>query len=402
MSASSNNSVLLSGAGIAGPCLAYWLLQFGFRPTLIEAAPQPRQGGYLVDFWGVGYDVADRMGLIPELKRAGYFMEEVRLVDSLGEKTGGFDARQIWAVSGDRFFSIPRTDLARHLARTIEGRADTIYGDSVRAIAQDGAGVRVSFRHAEERSYDLVIGADGLHSAVRQLAFGEETQFERYLGYYVAAFSATNYPYRDENVYIGHTIVGRQIARYALRDGSTTFFFIWIEDKKLPIDHHDLAAQKKVLRDRFAGSGWESAAILAALDNCNDLYFDSVSQIRMDHWARGRVALVGDAAFCPSLLAGEGSSFAMAGAYILAGELHRAKGDHAAAFANYERLFSSFIRRKQDGATRFGGWFAPRTTFELWARNQITRLMGLPLIGNWMIGQMMRDDFDLPDYGGAR
>lgn len=174
---------------------------------------------------------------------------------------------------------------------------------------------------------------------------------------------------------------GRQIARYALRGNCTAFFFNWAEDRKLPFDHRDVGAQKELLAQRFGGAGWETDAILAMLPSCSDLYFDSVSQIRMNRWSTGRVALLGDAAFCPSLLTGQGTTFAMIAAYILAGELDRAHGDFARAFKNYDATLRTFIESKQQSAPRFGSWLVPRTKGGLWLRNQVTRLMSLPFRG---------------------
>lgn len=393
-----DRTVLISGAGIAGPALAYWLGRYGYQPTLVEIAPALPQGGYMVDFWGVGYDVAEKMQLMPALQRVAYRIGEVRMVDDHGARIGGLDTRLIQAAAGDRFFSILRSDLAREIFRTIESKAETIFSDSVTAIEQDEDGVQVSFRHAPTRRFDLVVGADGLHSAVRHLQFGDEDRFEKYLGYYVASFGMADYPRRDEDAYVSYTVPGRQIARYALRGNRTVFFFIWIEDAGLTVDRHDTETQKRILRARFRDCRWECGAILEALDASDSLYFDSVSQIRMPSWSRDRVALVGDAAYCPSLLAGEGAAFAMAGAYTLAGELHRMGADYRAAFRNYEQVLRPLIETKQRSALRLGHWFAPRTRMGLLARNQITRLMSWPWIGRWITGSMIEDRFRLPAY----
>jgi 2-polyprenyl-6-methoxyphenol hydroxylase-like FAD-dependent oxidoreductase len=393
-----DRTVLISGAGIAGPSLAFWLARYGYRPTLVEIAPALPQGGYMVDFWGVGYDVAERMGLIPALQRIAYHIGEVRMVDGRGAKIGGLDTRLIQSAAGDRFFSILRSDLARELFRTIEGSAETIFGDRITNIVQSSAGVQVSFERAGTRHFDLVMGADGLHSTVRRLQFGDEDRFEKYLGYYVASFGVADYPRRDENAYVSHTAPGRQVARYALRGNRTVFFFIWIEDAKLDVDRHDSDAQKQILRTRFRNCGWECDAILEALDASDNLYFDSVSQVRMSDWSLGRVALLGDAASCPSLLAGEGAAFAMAGAYTLAGELHRMNGDFGSAFRNYEQILRPLIERKQRSALRLGHWFAPKTRVGLLARDQITRMMSWPWVGRWFMGNMIGDRFELPTY----
>jgi 2-polyprenyl-6-methoxyphenol hydroxylase-like FAD-dependent oxidoreductase len=393
-----DRTVLVSGAGIAGSSLAYWLARYGYQPTLIEIAPALPQGGYMIDFWGVGYDAAERMDLIPALRRVAYYIDEVRMVDGHGTSIGGFDTRALQATTGNRFFSILRSDLARAIFTTIDGKVETIFEDHITAIERDDAGARVSFEKSRARHFDIVVGADGLHSAVRRLQFGNEDDFENYLGYYVASFSVADYPQRDENAYVSYTTTRRQVARYALRGNRTVFVFIWIEDAKLGVARHDIDAQKQIVRDRFRNCGWECGEILEALDACEDLYFDSVSQIRMSDWSEGRMALVGDAAYCLSLLAGEGAALAMAGAYVLAGELHRMQADHGAAFRSYDQCLRSYIETKQRSAVRLGHWFAPRTRAGVMVRNQITRMMSWPWIGPWFLGRMIGSSFILPTY----
>jgi 2-polyprenyl-6-methoxyphenol hydroxylase-like FAD-dependent oxidoreductase len=325
-----NKTVLISGAGIAGPTLAYWLSRHGFIPTVIERAPVLRTGGYIMDFWGMGFDVAERMHLIPRLKEAGYDPREVRIVDDLGRRVGGFGTNRLRRALCDRFFSIPRGDLSKSLYETVEGQVETVFGDSVRALQEDQRGVAVEFDHSPSRRFDLVIGADGLHSAVRKLVFGPESSFAVYLGYCAASFDVDGYPHRNENVYVAYCRPGKQAARFALRDGRTVFFVIFAASDIPAVAHHDTDAQKALLRQILGEMGWECPEILKALDTAEELYFDSVTQVRLSQWHRGRIALVGDAAFCPSLLAGEGSSLAMAGAYLLAGKMRDAGVDFRA------------------------------------------------------------------------
>ena len=392
---SANRTVLISGAGIAGPTLAWWLVRHGFAPTVVESAPEPRTGGYVIDFWGVGYDVAERMGLVPALRERGYRVTEVRIVNELGRRVAGFDGGVLRAATHDRYITIMRGDLAEAIFATVADEVETIFGDSVAGLEEDDGGVTVRFDHGQVRRFDLVVGAGGLHSVVRKLVFGPELWFEKYLGYYTAAFSAPHYPHRDEGVYVSYSVPGRQIARYALRDGRSAFFLILAADRTLAYLRHDVEAQKEALWAAFGGLGWEAAEIMGAMDSADDLYFDSVSQARVPHWSRGRVALLGDAAYCPSLLAGQGSAFAMAGAYVLARELARAEGDHQAAFASYERKFKPFMDAKQHAAQRFGGWFAPRTRQALRLRNLVTRAMNAPWLGQWLIKRSLGDRFDL-------
>jgi 2-polyprenyl-6-methoxyphenol hydroxylase-like FAD-dependent oxidoreductase len=394
--------VLISGAGIAGPTLAYWLAHFGLQPTIVEKAPTLRTGGYLIDFWGLGFDVADRMGLLPEIRAKGYMVREVKIVDRTGSRVAGFPVQAIARLAKGRYITLPRGDLAASLFGKIENKIETLFTDSVARIDQAAHGVRVAFESGATRDFDLVVGADGLHSRVRQLAFGPQAQFENYLGYKIAAFEAPGYRPRDELVYLMYTQVGQQVGRFALTGDRTMFLFIFADPQPHTPAVGGLHAQKALLRSRFGNSGWECPQILDALDASPDLYFDRVSQIRMgaqpDSWTRGRVTLLGDAAFCPSLLAGQGSALAMLAAYILAGELHRAGDDFAAALARYQQRLQPFILKKQKGALRFAGTFAPKSKLSMFLRNRIMSLMEFPCVADLAAGRELSDDFSLPDY----
>ena len=390
-------TILISGIGIAGPTLAYWLRRFGFYVVLVEHASQLRHGGYMVDFWGAGFDIAEKMGLLSQIMERGYQIDKLRLVDALGRRTGGFDVGRIRSLLRDRFVSILRSDLSKLLFQSLEG-VEIAFGDSIEEIAPAGSGLRVVFEKAPPRAFDLVIGADGLHSNVRRLWFGNDAQFERHLGYYVASFSVQGYPYRDAAAYVGYTAPGRQVARYALRDDRTVFLFIFARPAGPAGSPRNLNDQRALLHAVYDGDGWECPQILQLLDAVDDLYFDDVSQIRMQRWSHDRVALVGDACTCPSLLAGQGTSLAMADAYVLAGELKRSGGDHTPAFARYEARLKDFITATQDSASTFGGWFAPRTRFGIFARDQVTRLMHIPFVADRLLRSMLRDDLRLPDF----
>ncbi len=392
-----NNTVLISGAGIAGPTLAYWLARYGFAPTLVEQASGLRTGGYITDFWGVGFDVADRMGLVPRLKSAGYAVQEVRIVNDSDQRVGGFHMKNFREALDDRFFSILRGDLARTIYGALDGRGETMFGDRIRALREDQNGVCVEFERSPARRFDLVVGADGLHSAARALVFGPEAEFETYLGYCAASFAVSGYPHRDEDTYVAYCEPGKQVARFALRDGRTVFFVIFAAPAKPALPHHDTSAQKALLHRVLDGMGWECREIRDALDQADEVYCDAVSQIRLGQWHSGRVVLIGDAAFCPSLLAGQGASFAMASAYLLAGELERAGGDYHAAYPAYQDRLQPFIERKQQLAAGFTGQFAPKTRFGLVIRNLLSRLLDAPVVGDLMVKRMFADRFALAD-----
>ena len=389
--------VLISGAGVAGPTLAFWLLRHGFTPTLVESAPRLRTGGYIIDFWGAGFEVANRMGLLPLIRPRGYIVQEMRVVNDAGKAVVRVPTEVFVEATRGGFTSIPRGDLAAAIYESLEGKVETLFGDRIVHIDETGDGVHITFEHAEPRRFDLVVGADGLHSGVRQLLFGEEAGFEKYLGVKVAAFTVSGYMPRDELVYVMYTQVGRQVARFSMRDDRTMFLLTFQDDD--PAIPSSLAEQKALLRTRFAGGKWECPQILDALDHCSELYFDRVSQIHMGpaagSWSRGRVTLVGDAAFCVSLLAGQGTALAMTAAYILASELRRSGGDYAGAFARYQQRFGPFVLAKQKSATSMASFFAPRSSLGLWLRNVAMNLMGQGWLVRLALGRTLIDRIDL-------
>ncbi len=388
-------TVLVVGLGVAGPALAYWLRERGFKPTIVERAPAPRDNGYMIDFWGAGYDVAERMGVLGPIREAGYAIQDLRLVNEEGRRVAGFGIAIFRKLSGGRFTSLPRGRLSAILHRHIRDRIEIIFGDTVAALHQDSSGVDVEFERSTARHFDLVVGADGQHSVVRALAFGPESGFERYLGYMVAAFSANHYQPRDPDVYVAHAVPGCQIARVSMRDDRTMFLLVAAEPHP-PAMAHDQAAAKAWVARRFAGIGWEGPRIMEAMAAADDLYFDRVSQIRLPAWTKDRVALIGDAAAAPSLLAGQGSALAMLEAYVLAGEMSRA--EEGAPFGNYERLLRPFLHHKQVSAARFAGSFAPRTAFGLAFRKFVLRLLWIPGLARLAIGPGLLDRFVLPEY----
>ncbi len=392
-----SKTVLIAGGGIAGPALAYWLKAGGFEPTLVERAPALRAGGFVIDFWGLGYDLAERMGLLGEINRIGYHMRELRIVDGRGERVAGFGTDVFRELTGGRYVTLGRSDLSRLLFETIKDTTDVIFGDEVVGLTERTDSVQVRFKHAAERSFDLVIGADGLHSGVRRLVFGAQDRFEKQLGYVVAAFEVKGYRPRNEDVYVVHGQPGRMLGRFALHEDRTLFLAVLTADRD-DSAIHDPAQQKAMLRQRFGHDGWECARILNELDGNQELYFDRVSQIRMDTWSKGRVALVGDAAFCVSLMAGQGSALAMTAAYVLAGELVRADGRHEEAFRNYETLLRDFIGTKQKAAERFSSAFAPKTRWGLFLRNQVIRATAIPGLAKLTFGRDLVDKLTLPNY----
>ena len=377
-----------------------WPVTDSHQPSL-KSAPRLRTGGYIIDFWGAGFDIAEQMGILPEVLQQ-------RLQGSRTE--GGWPEGEIaWpgsrsthssAMTRGRYISVPRSELAASIFDRLEGKVETIFGESVDGIEQTDRCVRVTLRSGGVREFDLLVGADGLHSRVRELAFGPERDFEKFLGYKVAAAAVEGYRPRDELVYVLYTEVGQQVGRFTMRDNRTLFLFTFADSDLESPDR--VEGQKALLRRRFGSSGWECPQILDALDGSRDFYFDRVSQIHMPPgpglWTRGRVTLVGDAAFCVSLLAGQGSALAMVAAYVLAGELHRSNGDYAGAFRRYQDLFGPFVAGKQKAALRFAGSFAPKSKLSLFLRNRIFNLMSIGWVANLALGSGLADKIVLPDY----
>jgi 2-polyprenyl-6-methoxyphenol hydroxylase-like FAD-dependent oxidoreductase len=278
----------------------------------------------------------------------------------------------------------------------VKDTTEVIFDNEIVAVQELADCVQVQFKHRSERRFDLLIGADGLHSDVRRLAFGPQSQFEKHLGYVVAAFEVGGYRPREEDVYVMYGQPGRMVGRFALHEDRVLFLFVFAADRgSLPATPDQ---QKAMLRERYRDGKWECPRILAELDRTHELYFDRVSQIRMERWSRGRVALAGDAAFCLSLVAGQGSAVAMMSAYVLAGELAKAGGRHEEAFGKYEDFLRDYINKKQRGAERFAAAFAPKTPWGLCLRNQVMKAFAIPGLARLAVGRDIIDTLQLPHY----
>ncbi|HEX4311698.1 MAG TPA: FAD-dependent monooxygenase [Acidobacteriaceae bacterium] len=389
-----NQTVLISGASVAGPALAFWLHRYGFQPTIVERAPAVRPGGYAIDFRGASLRVLERMGLLPAIEQRQTRIGAITIVDRENRKVAsmpdGFTSGEL---------EILRGDLAAIFHQATRDTTEYIFDDSIAAIAEDATGVGVSFERSPQRRFDLVVGADGLHSRVRSLVFGDEASFLRYLGYYVSIFTIPNYLHLDHaGLYYG--TLGRKVGIFSGGDSleaSASFFFA---TDPLCFNRRDTEQQKAILRTRFQDEGWELPRLLALMDQAPDFYFDSVSQIKMDHWSSGRTALLGDAAYCASPLSGMGTGMAVAGAYVLAGELAEADGDHRLAFARYESLMRAFVSKCQGIADGAGDWFVPRTHFRRWLSNSMWKILPYTPWKNMMIEVPLKigNSIQLKDY----
>ena len=390
--------VAIIGAGIAGPTVAWWLKHYGFEPVIYENSPQLRTGGYVIDFWGSGYDVAERMGLIPEIRQRGYDFDTLRLVNSRGRTAAKVDIDVFRAATDNRFVSIARSDLSKLIWQACE-EVETHFGVTIDRIDQAPERVEIQLSNGSVEAFDMLVGADGLHSQVRGSVFGTQDRFERPLGYNVAAFSVYGYKPREELAYVAHSLPHRQVARIAARDDETIFFFIF-KSHLLDAEPTDASSQRRAIREVFGDMDWEVPQILELLDSANEIYFDRVSQIDMDRWTDDRVALIGDAAACVSLLAGEGTGLAMTEAYVLAGELSQANGDIDHAFRAYESKLRLHLQSKQQAARTMAGVFAPRSYFHMKLRDMAMSVTRVPLLGKWLVGRSLREGLELPKYVG--
>jgi 2-polyprenyl-6-methoxyphenol hydroxylase-like FAD-dependent oxidoreductase len=373
-----NRNILVSGASVAGPVLAYWLARYGFRPVVVERAPEPRGGGYPIDVRGPAVTIADRMGIAGRLNQARVDTAAVTFVDAVGRRRSSIDSASMRAMRPSRDVELPRGDLVRILYEVTKDHVEYVFDDSIRTMDEDGEGVTVHFDRGAPRRFDLVVGADGLHSIVRRLAFGEERRFTYPLGYCVAAADVdATLGLRDQ--YVQYNAPGRMAGIYRYLDRATAIFVFAHRDRgPLPFSHGDTAAQKRMVTRAFPETTWDIPRLLAQATAAPDFYFDAVSQIRMPSWSRGRAALVGDAAHAPALLTGQGTTLAMMGAYALAGELHAAGGDRVSAFARYEAVHRRPAARGQRMAWAGAAVLVPGSSWGIRVRDQVTRAM-LPL-----------------------
>jgi 2-polyprenyl-6-methoxyphenol hydroxylase-like FAD-dependent oxidoreductase len=386
-------NVLISGASVAGPALAYWLGRCGHRSTVVETAPALRGGGYAVDFRGPTHlTVLERMGVLDEISRRQTGGSPMRFVDETG--------RQLMLLPGEfagGAVEITRSDLSRVLYEHSLDTTEYVFGDSVAGLTETADGVDVTFERGAPRTFDLVIGADGIHSNVRKLVFGPEARFVRHLGYYVACWDVPN-----------HLGVGAESLMYNVpgklasmagdrHDSAKASAFFIFQSEQLDYDRRDLDQQKKLIADAYQGVGWETPRLIESLWHSAELYFDSISRADLDPWSRGRISLVGDAA-CGATIGGMGTGTAIVSAYVLAGELHRAGGDHRIAFPRYENAIRSYAQGTQQGGDRTGLFLAPRTPFGIRARNRLlnNRLL---LKAFLKMGEHVSSKLDLPDYG---
>lgn len=347
--ATSGITVLVAGASIAGPALAHWLRRHGAEVTVVERAPGLRPGGQAVDARGVAKEVIRRMGLDAAIRAARTQTEGAHTVDVDGNVLQTYRADD---DGGDGFIAeieILRGDLSRVLHDDTRDGVEYVFGDRIAGLTQDADGVDVTFAGGDRRRFDLVIGADGLHSALRSMVFGPHERFVRHLGQVLAFFSVPNEFGLDRwFVEYQEPGSGRSAGLRPIQDATRGMALFAFPADDFDVDHRDVEAQKRLLRERMDGLGWLAPRILEHLDGAPDFYLDQVAQVVLDRWSDGRVGLFGDAAFSASPLSGQGTGLALVGAYLLAGELAAAGWDPQAGFARYEARMRPFVEANQE------------------------------------------------------
>lgn len=371
--------VAICGAGIAGLALANRLAAHGTDVVVLERSPEPRQQGYMIDFFGPGYDALEAMGLLDPARRVAYELDAAVLLDEHGNKRASLDPQQF--ANGPQL-DFMRPDLERVLRESLSDIVSVRYSAPVVDVHERSEDVVVTLADGDSVTADLLVGADGIHSTIRDLVFGPEYRFLRYLGFHTAAFvfEAPTIHRETAGRFCLTDTIGRQMGFYGLRDGRVAAYAVHhAADPALPKD------PRTAVREVYGGLGW---VVPEALDRCppsEKMYYDQVAQIIMPEWNRGRVVLLGDSCYAVSLLAGLGSSLAVAGAYVLAEQLHRLPTIPEALVA-YERLWRPLAEEKQQTGRDGARWFLPETPMQLRIRRTALRLMRLPVVNRYVAG----------------
>ena len=394
-----NQDVLISGAGIAGPALAYWLSEYGFATTVVERAPAPRAGGQTVDLRGAGRTVIERMGLMDRVRGASVGQRGIAFVGADGKIAARMPTELFGGEGIVSEIEVLRGDLGQVLYEATAPVTEYLFDDTVRRLDQDDEGLTVTFEKARPRRFGLVVGADGLNSAVRGLAFGPQARCLRPLGCYTAWFTAPA-EFDLGGWFLMHNAPGGLVA--SMRPGRVPGEVkAGLSFRSAPVDYdpRDAAAQMDILAARFSGAGWEVPALLEAMRTAPDFFFDQIAQVRLDRWSSGRAVLVGDAGYCTTPLTGLGTSLALVGAYVLAGELAAADGDHHVAFARYEQITRPYVTQGQELPPGGIRGFAPASALGIGLRSASMRWMSRWPMRNLLARQFAKAaDIELPDY----
>jgi 2-polyprenyl-6-methoxyphenol hydroxylase-like FAD-dependent oxidoreductase len=377
--------VLICGGGIAGLTLAWCLKRQGHHLVVVESASRFRDEGYMIDFFGSGYDASERLGLLPALERVHYPIARLAFVDEQGRERLSLPYPMLRKrLFGDRHFNFMRGELARVLQDQVEGQVEIRFGTTVEAIEQRGEDVRVRLSHGATESFELLVGADGVHSQVRRLAFGPEDRFARFLGCYTTAFitDSSSRGLLTSDAFVSMAVPNRQVGVYPIRGGRLATFFIHRAQR--PIEDFSRESALRELRASYGGLDWIVPELLERCAQTASVYFDKVMQIELPQWSTRRVVLLGDACQCVSLLAGQGASMAMAGAYVLAEELEMAGGEVGAALARYEQRLKPAIQGKQAAGRRMVDWFVPKSSLRTALRELGLRMSIWPVASSFI------------------
>lgn len=387
-------SVLICGASIAGPTLAFWLDRFGYDVTVVERASGPRKGGYAVDLRGPAMEVVERMGIVPRLSKSHVNVEKVTFLDGAGNPAGIIRPQAVSGGVAGRDLEVPRTALMETILDAMGDGVGFIYNESILNIEQDADKVHVTFASGKMGDFDLVFGADGVNSTTRKLTIDPAAECLKYLGYCYVGFSIPNdFDVWNENV--SWNIPGKAAVLFSTSDRSQANALLEFLTDNPPYDRMRSDDDVRALfKENFAGYGWEVPRILELMDQADDLFYDGTTFVDLEQWSQGRVGLVGDAAYGPSFFTGQGGSLAMVGAYVLAVELLKAT-DHAAAFASYEATMRPFVTTNRAMIEPLIAFLHPRTQAEIDHRNEE---INQPVTEAGELGQEAHVSIELPDH----
>jgi len=374
--------VVICGAGIAGLSLAWCLERRGHEPLVVEYATQLRDRGYMMDFFGSGYDASERLGLLPDLSSIHDPVERLVLRDGDGRQRVSLSYEVLRRrLFGGRHFNFMRGDLERVLYEKLQCRRSIRFGTTVRSFEQDEETVHVRLSDGTTEVADLLVGADGVHSHVRRLAFGDDTAFVRPLGFTAAAYVVNAAPgaLGVQHEFVTLTVPSRQVTLYPIRGDHVATFFLYADE---PGEHPLAGSACGVLHRRYGDFGWQVPKALQQYMQASSVYLDAVSQVEMPRWSAGRVVLVGDACQCLSPLAGQGASMAITASYVLAEELGNSAGQPRQALSRYEQRLKPAIIAQQRAARRIARWFVPASAWRVTIRNAITRVSTWPVVSS--------------------
>jgi 2-polyprenyl-6-methoxyphenol hydroxylase-like FAD-dependent oxidoreductase len=365
--------VLISGGGIAGLTLAILLKEQGFEPLVVERDSALPEAGYMMDFFGTGWDVAERMGLVEALLAIRYPIDALEFVDAGGRTRISVPIDRVRRALDGRYVYLRRNDLARILYERARSAGVAIrFGTSIETLQEREDGVQVTFAGGGDCVAALVFGADGIHSRVRELAFAPESRFARFLGYYVAAFHIADHGYEIGRAFRLYEEPNRLVGLYPLDERRLDATYVF---RHPDIGHMPPQDRMDFIKQSFAGAGWLAERLLLDHASSQPVYFDPTTQIVMPDWHTGRIALVGDACGCLTLLAGQGSHMAMAGAHVLAQELKRHRDDIRSAFSAYQEFLKPHVESKQRDAAWLAKMFVPTERSMPWLRRAVIRLI---------------------------